>query len=255
MSSKYEAAFLADQVRSEFGIDNRSSVDIFNLARQIPHLTTVFYPLGENISGICVKQKNFSIISVNSEQSYGRQRFTMAHELYHLYYDKSSDTSICLSDSSKYNKVEREADSFASYLLLPYHALQSEIKEYGLNKERDALSDDDLLKAVVAIEQRYMISRKALLVRLADVDIITKEQREDLGRNVIKNARRLGYPSALYEPRRGIYMKQVEGEYVDLIVQLYSNDLISQGKAEELLADGFRDDIKVLSLTGEELVD
>lgn len=255
MINNYEPAFQADELRATLGKDNLSQIDVFSIARNIPRLTTVLYPLGDNISGMCVKQEKFSLIAVNSTQSYGRQRFTLAHELYHLHFDEQIGTSICPSDSSKYDDVERKADLFASHFILPYLALRNEVKERGLLEGAKPLDDEFLLEAAIAIEQRYLISHKALLIRLTELGILGKEQRERLQGGITKKARQLGYSGALYEPRRGSYQKQVDGEYVDLIVQLFSEGAISQGKAEELLADGFRDDIMITSIAGEDLVD
>lgn len=44
--------------------------------------------MSKNVSGICYK--SVRLIAINSSLSYGRVRFTLAHELYHLYYDGQS---------------------------------------------------------------------------------------------------------------------------------------------------------------------
>jgi hypothetical protein len=76
-------------LRKELGEDTTSPIDIFSLAHSIPQLTLVFYPMGEHLSGLCIKNDGYPVIAINSSMSVGRQRFSMAHELYHLYYDES----------------------------------------------------------------------------------------------------------------------------------------------------------------------
>ena len=95
MIDRLELHTKAQEVRELLGEDANSPVDIFALASQIRDLTWVYYPLGSNISGMCVKNEKIKLIAVNSTMSYGRQRFSFAHELYHLYYDRSSGYNVC----------------------------------------------------------------------------------------------------------------------------------------------------------------
>ena len=201
-----------------------------------------------------IKHEDFNLIAFNSSQTLGRQRFTLARELYHLFFDEGASMVICPKDVRRYGEVERTADSFASFLLLPYHALRRELRKRGL--EKGGVTDEDhLLAAVVGIEQKFGISRMALLVRLEDEGVVNRSQKEMLSRNVKTAARRLGYPTALYEPRRGSNAKMADGDYLDRICLLFERGLISQGRAQELLTDGFRDDIWVETFEEDELVD
>ncbi len=77
----------AERIRRQFGEDLSSPIDIFSLVKGIDRLTLVFYPLGQNISGACIKRSASMGIALNSVMTLGRQRFTLAHELYHLFYD------------------------------------------------------------------------------------------------------------------------------------------------------------------------
>lgn len=254
MKRRDEAARLAEELRADFGKDNLSPVDVLACVRDVPRLTTVAYPLGDSISGMCVKHDDFSLIAYNSAQTLGRQRFTVAHELYHLFYDDASSTTICPKSTKRYDETEWAADAFASHFLLPYHALRNELRTHRLT-EGEAADDERLLASVVAIEQRFGISRLALLVRLQDEGVVNAAQKEALGRNVKAGARKLGYPTALYEPLRGSKTRMADGDYVDRIADLFGQGALSQGKAEELLADGFRDDILIETFEDGELVD
>lgn len=90
MIDKMELSIKASQIRKKLGEDESSSIDIFALSQTIDSLTLMFYPLGKNISGACFKNSNSSIIAINSDMSLGRQRFSLAHELYHLFFVKIS---------------------------------------------------------------------------------------------------------------------------------------------------------------------
>ncbi|BAK44858.1 ImmA/IrrE family metallo-endopeptidase [Eggerthella sp. YY7918] len=253
--SFYEAVRLSEEFRANHGIDNLAPLNIFDVAENTPRLTVVFYPLGDNISGMCLKQGEYSVIAVNSLQSRGRQRFTLAHEFYHLHYDKTDGTIICPKDAGQRNDVEWQADTFASYLLLPYHALRNELKVRGIGTDTDGVEYETLLCAIVEIEQKFRISRMALLVRLQREGVINEAEKAKLSSQVRAEVRRLGYPTALYEPTHGTDAKKAQGDYVDRIYRLFGSNLISQEKAEQLLADGFRDDIWIETIEGGEMVD
>jgi Zn-dependent peptidase ImmA (M78 family) len=80
MKEKIELNAEAVSLRKYFGEDADSPIDIFTLLHNSEDLTIVFYPMSDRISGICVRDKNNKIIGVNSNSTYGRQRFTAAHE-------------------------------------------------------------------------------------------------------------------------------------------------------------------------------
>ena len=250
---KMRCASLSEELRADFNIDNLSAIDVFALAKTIPKLSILLFPLGESISGLCVKQPDYSLIAVNSGQTYGRQRFTLSHELFHLYFDNQAGTIICPSNALKASNVERDADSFASFFLMPRLALKRELRNRDISPTRPL--DDELLRSIIELEQKYGMSRSALLVRLEDEQAISREQKEWLSHDVKKNAFRLGFSAALYNRSQGESVKQTSGYYVDLIGELLANGAISRGKAREYLSGGFRNDIHVIELEGDDVLD
>jgi Zn-dependent peptidase ImmA (M78 family) len=115
-----------------------SPIDIFSLIHNNDDLTIVFYPMSNRVSGMCIRDGKNKIIGVNSTLTYGRQRFTIAHELYHLFFHKDFKSIICSKDLEK-NKdpQEKEADIFASYFLAPYESLIYFIKNKLKNQWMD----------------------------------------------------------------------------------------------------------------------
>ena len=106
---------------------------------------------------MCTKVDDDVIIGINSSASYGRQRFTLAHELYHVLFDKGQIRIICdMRMGDDKTETEKEADCFASYFLMPYDALM----QYAENKEVWTLRD------VIEAEQFFPISHQAMLFRL-----------------------------------------------------------------------------------------
>ena len=141
----------AEVLKKKLGEDNHSPVDIFALVQRIEKLTIVYYPMGKTISGMCIKgTNNKTIIALNSSMSLGRQRFSLAHELYHLYYDDNM-LSICAKTIGLGDEIEKKADAFAAYFLMPRVALIEMIETF-LDKNNGKINVRD----IVRIEQ-YLV--------------------------------------------------------------------------------------------------
>lgn len=251
MIDKIDLSIKASSIRKKLGEDEASLIDIFSLAHTINRLTLVLYPLGPNISGACFKSSLSSIIAINSDMSIGRQRFSLAHEFYHLFFDAEMSSSICSSKIGSGNTKEKEADQFASYLLMPPAALYDTIQSYKDGKNRK-LSLIDTVK----LEQYFGVSRQAMLFRLQKENEITSSEAANMQTNVISSAARLGFDTTLYKPLPEDKKRRVYGHYIQQAEKLLQSDLISTGKYEELLLDAFRDDIVYGDETeGGELVD
>lgn len=239
MKDKIKINAEAIRLRKRFGEDAVSPVDIFGQIASDKSLTITFFPMSERISGLAVRAGNARVIGINSTQTYGRQRFTAAHELYHLFYDKEFSINVCHADlTSGKNDREREADIFASFFLAPYFAFQNFIEE-NLDKGLQSIDLED----VIRIEQHFGLSRQATLFRLQSEGFLSRQKAETMKTGIIAGAKRLGFDSTLYQvtPPERQYMTY--GRYVALAEKLHKSGLISTGRYEELLLDGFRADI------------
>lgn len=238
MTDKMDLSNKASSIRRKLGEDEASPIDIFSLAKTIPSLTLVFYPLGKNISGACMKNSVSALIAINSEMSIGRQRFTLAHELYHYFFDKEMSSTICSSKIGSGSENEENADKFASYFLIPSVSLYEMIQTCKQGQERKLRVDE-----IIKLEQYFGVSRRAMLYRLQEEDEITASEASDFQQGVINSAARLGYDVSLYKPSPENKRMYVLGYYIMQAEKLLQNERISNGKYEELLLDAFRDDI------------
>ena len=236
MKNKYELAKEASERRRYLGYDDHSRIDVFNLINKIELLTLVFYPMGERISGMCLKGPEDVLIAINSSMTHGRQRFTMAHELYHFFYD-NMNTMICASDIGDPSPIERNANTFASFLLAPPAALSAAIKEQKSTRQSLVLAD------VVKLEQYFGMSRQAMLIRLVDEGELSLEDTASMRSNIISYASSLGYDDTLYRPLPEDRAKMTYGRYIKRAEELKDRELISNGKYEELLLEAFRADL------------
>lgn len=239
MKEKIEINGEAIYLRKLFGEDTDSPIDVFSLLHNNGDLTIVFYPMSNRVSGMCIRDGNNKIICINSTSTYGRQRFTIAHELYHLFFHKDFKSVVCSKDiEAQKDLQEKEADLFASYFLAPYEALTSFIKN-KLKKEKQTLHVDDIVK----IEQHYGLSRQATLWRLVNDGYITQEKANTMKTGIISSAIRLGFDDKLYRPLPEDKQHITFGKYIKLAEELKDKELISTGKYEEIMLEGFRGDI------------
>lgn len=248
MKKAQELNSLALRTRRMWKEGSYSPIDIFAIVNRWKEnkITIVKYPMSSRISGMCTKEGQDYIICINSNTSYGRQRFTLAHELYHVLYEDNFKQVICeIGVNNEKTTSEKEADIFASYLLMPYDAL------YDIANEQNTLN----LEKIIEIEQYFQISHQAMLYRLMIDKLIDNSQFERFKSIKISSiAARLGYSNNLYMKTDENRKYQTTGEYIRKIEKLAKNELISNGKREELLLDGFRTDIVYGSCEEEEFI-
>ncbi|WP_312811584.1 ImmA/IrrE family metallo-endopeptidase [Sedimentibacter sp.] len=235
---KLDLCTKALSLRKELGEDTTSPIDIFSLAHTITKLTLVFYPMGNHLSGMCIKNNGNPVIAINSSMSAGRQHFSMAHELYHLYFDENRQTTVSAIKIGVGNDTEKAADRFASYFLMPPVALSELIKKIHYTPT-EILG----IKEIVKLEQYFGLSRQALLYRLIEDNKLTIQQAEQFRQGVIRSAVNLGYDDTLYKPLPEDKQYKTYGYYIQQAEELLQKDLISTGKYEQLLLTAFRPDL------------
>lgn len=236
-----ELSYQANELRKRFGEDLSSPIDVFAILQSQENLTLVFYPFSDRISGMCVRARSGEqLIAINSTRTLGRQRFTAAHELYHLFVQDEITTVICGNEiGAGRDEEEKNADCFASYFLAPNDALRSFIE----NLSRRGKSQSITLETVVRIEQHFRMSRQATLYRLVGDGFISLDFANTLKQNIIVSARKFGFDDELYTATPPERQHHTTGSYIGLAEQLKERDIISNGKYEELLLDAYRADI------------
>lgn len=217
------AQFRAKDERVKYGIGEYDSIDIFKLLRFQEKINIIKMPFDSKFSGTILKKGDIKVILVNSTMSLGKQRFTLAHELYHLKYD-----NLNIQNPS----FEAEAEEFASHFLMSETALEKQLIE------RECFDSSKIsLEDLIFIEQYYMISHKALLRRLP----LTKEQKLKFDiDNVQSLAHSLGYPLDLYKSTNEEL--KIDSSLPETAKKLLDRNKISEGKYREYLTkSGYAD--------------
>lgn len=165
----FVAEDLARKFRTDNGYSTSEPIIIKTLLMKL-RILTIFRPLSENAFGLSTRSadKEDKFILVNSTSSRGRQHFTVAHELYHLYLDENPRPHICRKDGKK-DRTEIIADAFASALLMPQEGVLKAISNHEIVNRNVSLS------TVFSLEQYFRVSHQSMLYRLKKLGLITEE--------------------------------------------------------------------------------
>ncbi len=235
INAKEHTSLLAERIRRKLGYDPLGSISLTDLCDREPNLTIVERPLSENTSGMCIKTGHErGLIAINSTMVWGRQRFTLAHELYHFYF--SEDVSVICTGDEEYDKnpEERRANEFARYFLMPDQTCYAIFEETCQGE----MSLDTILK----MEHFFQVSRRAMLAKLCQLRLLDASHKEVFMQNITARASEKGYPKALYQVPCST-APTTYGKYIALVSELYEKGIISSQKREELLLDAHREDM------------
>lgn len=223
--------FIIEKQVSKFRMDNGLSesepIALKSLLLKL-NILALFRPLSENFSGMCLKDSSdHRFMLINSNHARGRQHFTIAHELYHLFIEEKPTPHKCNPGYGSKDPVEKCADMFASFLLMPQTGI------FGLIPEDELRSKNISIATVLKLEHYFSVSRSALLYRLLNIGLITEDKRlqlVEIGARFSANC--FGYDTSLYEPaNEGL----VIGDFGEKARNLFEQEKISEGHYLELL--------------------
>jgi len=220
---------LAAKMRSEYlRISSSEPVNTKTALRQL-NIMTVYRPLSDNLFGLSLSSTDGKsrFMLVNSSITKGRQHFTIAHELYHLYFDENPQPHFC-GQLQITDPAERSANMFASAFLMPKEGLL-------MNIPAEELKDKQIrIDTVIRLEQLYGISHQTMVVRLKELRIITPKCAESLLKlSIIKEAALRGYEDRLY--KKGDGERLIIGDFGSKARRLFDEGKISEGHYLELL--------------------
>ena len=128
--------------------------EIIACAKKDRNLTVVIDKIPGKLSGIMVKvgelEDASTFIGVNADDPWCRRRFTLGHELGHMFMEHSG----CTGENTY---EEREAHAFAGELLIPTEFIKRDIKK---------------TPNIPALAKRYLVSQQALTIKLQDCNLI-----------------------------------------------------------------------------------
>lgn len=189
---------------------------------------TLYKPLSDNFSGMCLKKDAMTFILLNANHPRGKQHFTIAHELYHLFCQSDFKPHVCNPGNTQSTDInEKLADTFAAELLMPEMGLIKMIPFAELDKKEISIP------TILKLENYFSVSHTALLIRLHTLKLISSKQFDELLTLKIKQtAKEYGFGLSLYEPGN---KDVVIGDYGIKAKNLFSENKISESHYYELL--------------------
>ena len=159
-----------EQLLIEAGVDT-APVSVKQVAEYLG-IEIELADLGEDCSGVLVREENRAVIGVNCSHHPNRQRFSIAHEIAHFVLHKGHtyiDTGYRVHfrdlESGSGTKIEEmEANAFAAALLMPATWVKDAFKQQPFD-----LTEDDSLEMLA---KKFEVSTLAMTYRLINLRII-----------------------------------------------------------------------------------
>lgn len=190
-------------------------------------VVTLYRPLSDTLYGLSLKSADdrCRFMLVNSNSTRGRQHFTVAHELYHLYFDENPQPHFC--KEGQHDESERSANMFARAFLMPRAGVMKAIPDEELATGQVSLT------TVLNLESLFGVSHTAMLIRLKELKLITNSVFDKYQTvRVTSEASLRGLSTDLYQKgNEGLII----GDFGAKARELFEKDKISEGHYIELL--------------------
>lgn len=162
----------ARRVRAATGLGEEPIEDLGRFVAKHFALDASSEPLDADLHGVLLStgRRSPSVALIDSSDSIGRQRFTLAHELGHLIF---GDADVFWADRRKAGKSveEKRADVFAVALLLPEGGVASLLAQVA--EEHDG--DPDAVTQVGRVAAHFATSIDATAWRLLNLKYISED--------------------------------------------------------------------------------
>jgi Zn-dependent peptidase ImmA (M78 family) len=156
----------AREARAALGLDPAAPLAcLLSVVEEDARLPVVVCAMPDGVAGACFRTDTGAVLWVNGTQWTPRQRFTLAHELGHVWcrHDRTVEVdSIATLSGVTSNPLEIQANAFAAELLVP---------RAGMERVVDG---PPTLDEVVVIAAHYGVSTIVVVHRLAQLGLATE---------------------------------------------------------------------------------
>jgi hypothetical protein len=148
----------AEYLLQDLGVTDPKEIDLEAIAFHV-NARVRFRPL-DGCEARIVGNDREAIITVNSNNSPRRQRFSIAHELGHWHHDRGKCLACRLEEyrPNQSRSPERLADGYAADLLMPYYLFRPLARDIG----------KPTFKAVTVLAEAFKTSKPATAIRLVE---------------------------------------------------------------------------------------
>lgn len=234
-----EAATLALEVREKLNLGYGPIDDMYELLESKGFILLSFPSKDDRLSGFHTKKSNRHCIYINSNHVLGRQHFSLAHELYHSFYDEDkyivcydNDESDDIYQSKEEAENEYRANCFAANFLMTEKEMLK-FASMNINNPSNPTVND-----IIRVQHHFSVSYKAALKRFCKVMGVhypkekklavysLPEYKEELERLTLN----LGFTTKLIKPTAA----RIPESFLDDISFNLAHGKISNEKAAEL---------------------
>ncbi len=216
------------EVRDFFKLNKILSFEELKDALKEKDVFVFEWHLPNKISGFTIIQ-DIKVIYLNRAHTLERKLFTLAHEFAHILLHGDSETSSFETNLVRRSKTEKEANAFASELILSEKKLRKLVATYG-----ERFKNPSFLRSAARV---YNVSPDSMFYRLQKIGFFKPWEKAEY----IKPFK----PSEdINEYRVTDIASQVDSGYFARLYTEYIDDEVSFGKFRDLL---FTDDISLIN--------
>lgn len=218
---------IAGKFRATYGLGAAEPINAKTILRRL-NILTMYRPMSAGLLGLSVKstdgRKLFML--VNSASTRGQQHFTIAHELFHLLYEKTPKPHF-YKDLHTKDASEKNADMFASCLLMPRQGILMCISE------EDIVSHSPSIATLLKMEQLYGVAHQDMVQRLRILKLVSEKWAKDMLKvDIAQTASEYGAEQTLLKPgNENLFI----GDFGSKARKLFEDGKISEGHYMELL--------------------
>ncbi|MBU1044508.1 MAG: helix-turn-helix domain-containing protein [Candidatus Omnitrophica bacterium] len=214
-------AGLANNLRNELQLGARPACSLAKVLEEKCNIKILFLDLENYGSAASTVGKFGAAILINSSEPSWRRNYDLAHELFHIITWNTFPYDTIHSFAEEKPLVEKWADAFASYLLLPGEEIS---REFNKNVEDNKISLLDL----IGIAREFEVSLDALLWSLVNLRFFSRQ----IVRKILNDPEVKTLDFSGQKKETTPYLSR---RYFNLALKAYKKTLISKGRLCEYL--------------------
>ena len=211
---------LGDTYSGLLKLGDRPALSLSSILENEYNLPIFYLSLPEGASAISLITNDNAAICVNQNDAPWRQRFDIAHELFHIIYQKSISDKCGENDTSSFEKC---ANAFASAILLPKSALE---KEIDVRRKKEKIG----IASLIAMACDFGVSLSALLWRLVNI----RRLKKNLAKEILDSEDIKKYDKDLRK-KESRDIPHISQKYVCMVFEAVNQGSMSQMRAAEYL--------------------
>lgn len=159
----------ASDMRSRLGLGSRPAVGIERVLEERSHVKIWYMNLEKGSAASTIGDFGPAIL-MNQNEAPWRRNSNFAHELFHLITWESLPPEMLRGDNTLWTRIEKLAQAFASYLLLPEEEVRWAFED-RLDPKDDTITFYDLIE----LAREFDVSTEMLLYKLQNLKLFSQD--------------------------------------------------------------------------------